>query len=187
MFGNTQIVFFFSSWQVFDLTYAALFSIELILKIWVDGRSFFCEGDRGLLLWSNILQSSVIVHFSTSTFLTSFEFGWCLSKTCQQTLMAGTPTPSLFWNYLDLTIVCTSLVEVIFDILLLVQADGSDTRIAPTNLLRVIRIVRVLRVMRVIKVLGVGVESQWTTSDEDRRSTVEVTWAAFKTPVGWVI
>ena len=70
------------------------------------------------------------------------------------------PTPSLFWNYLDLTIVCTSLVEVIFDILLLVQADGSDTRIAPTNLLRVIRIVRVLRVMRVIKVLGVGVESQ---------------------------
>lgn len=62
--------------------------------------------------------------------------------------------PSLFWNYLDLTIVCTSFIEVIFDILLLVQADdGSDTRIAPTNLLRVIRIVRVLRVMRVIKVL----------------------------------
>jgi len=94
--------------KVFDLTYAALFSIELLLKIWVYGRSFFCEGDRGLL----------------------------------------------FWNYLDLTIVCTSFIEVIFDILLLVQADdGSDTRIAPTNLLRVIRIVRVLRVMRVIKVV----------------------------------
>lgn len=58
----------------------------------------------------------------------------------------------IFWNYLDLTIVCTSMVEVIFDILLVVQAGDSETRIAPTNLIRVVRIVRVLRVMRVIKV-----------------------------------
>ena len=46
------------------------------------------------------------------------------------------------------------MVEVIFDILLVVQAGSdSETRIAPTNLIRVVRIVRVLRVMRVIKVL----------------------------------
>lgn len=44
------------------------------------------------------------------------------------------------------------MVEVIFDILLVVQAGDSETRIAPTNLIRVVRIVRVLRVMRVIKV-----------------------------------
>ena len=44
------------------------------------------------------------------------------------------------------------MVEVIFDILLVVEAGNSETRIVPTNLLRVVRIVRVLRVMRVIKV-----------------------------------
>eukprot|EP00435_Cladocopium_sp_Y103_P049644 s663_g15.t1 len=95
--------------KVFDLTYAALFTLELLLKIWVDGRNFFCTQDRGMI----------------------------------------------FWNYLDLTIVCTSMVEVIFDILLVVQAggDGDSARIAPTNLIRVVRIVRVLRVMRVIKVV----------------------------------
>lgn len=93
--------------KVFDLTYAALFTLELLLKIWVDGRNFFCTKDRG----------------------------------------------TIFWNYLDLTIVCTSMVEVIFDILLVVQAGDSETRIAPTNLIRVVRIVRVLRVMRVIKVV----------------------------------
>lgn len=57
----------------------------------------------------------------------------------------------MFWNYLDLTIVCTSLVEVVFDILLLAQTGDNDNRIVPTNLIRVIRIVRILRVMRVIK------------------------------------
>ena len=57
---------------------------------------------------------------------------------------------------MDLTIVCTSMVEVIFDILLVVQAGDSETRIAPTNLIRVVRIVRVLRVMRVIKVRITG-------------------------------
>lgn len=93
--------------KVFDLTYAALFTLELLLKIWVDGWLFFCSKDRG----------------------------------------------TIFWNYLDLTIVCTSMVEVIFDILLVVEAGNSETRIVPTNLLRVVRIVRVLRVMRVIKVV----------------------------------
>lgn len=46
------------------------------------------------------------------------------------------------------------MIEVIFDIILAFQtgSSDSDTRIAPTNLIRVIRIVRVLRVMRVIKV-----------------------------------
>ena len=48
------------------------------------------------------------------------------------------------------------MVEVIFDILLLVEAgDGDETRIGPTNLIRVVRIVRVLRVMRVIKASSV--------------------------------
>lgn len=93
--------------KVFDLAYLALFLIELLLKIWVDGRNFFCAKDRTLM----------------------------------------------FWNYLDLTIVCTSLVEVVFDILLLAQTGDNDNRIVPTNLIRVIRIVRILRVMRVIKVV----------------------------------
>lgn len=102
LFGSVLLEF----QQVIDLLYAFLFSVELVLKITVDGRRFFCTRDHS----------------------------------------------ALFWNYLDLIIVCASCVELVFDILLLAQM-GSENRIVPTNLLRVIRIVRILRVMRVIKVV----------------------------------
>ncbi|CAE7222246.1 SCN5A, partial [Symbiodinium pilosum] len=93
--------------KVVDYFYAALFAIELILKISVQGQNFFCLlADRS----------------------------------------------ALFWNYLDLVIVGTSIFELVFDLILAFESDESAAP-TQTRLLRIIRIIRVLRVMRVIKVV----------------------------------
>jgi len=96
-----------SGFKVVDYIYSALFALELILKIAVQGQDFFCaRADRS----------------------------------------------ALFWNYLDLVIVGTSAVEMVFDIILAIEV-GDSADLTQTRLMRSIRIVRVLRVMRVIKVV----------------------------------
>ena len=90
-----------------DYIYAALFTIELVLKISVQGNRFFC-------IWAD--------------------------------------RSALFWNYLDLVIVGTSVFELVFDLILAFESDESAAP-TQTRLLRIVRIIRVLRVMRVIKVM----------------------------------
>eukprot|EP00439_Symbiodinium_sp_Y106_P060257 s3355_g8.t2 len=93
--------------KVVDYIYATLFAVELVLKVCVQGKSFFCSfADRS----------------------------------------------ALFWNYLDLVIVGTSIFELVFDLILAFEFDESAAP-TQTRLLRIIRVIRVLRVMRVVKVV----------------------------------
>ena len=80
------------SFKVVDYIYAALFAVELILKVCVQGKDFFCSfADRS----------------------------------------------ALFWNYLDLVIVGTSIFELVFDLILALESDESA---APTQT-RLLRLV----------------------------------------------
>ncbi|CAE7345352.1 Sodium channel protein 60E [Symbiodinium microadriaticum] len=93
--------------KVVDYIYATLFALELVLKVCVQGKSFFCfSADRS----------------------------------------------ALFWNYLDVVIVGTSIFELVFDLILAFEFDESAAP-TQTRLLRIIRVIRVLRVMRVVKVV----------------------------------
>lgn len=66
--------------------------------------------------------------------------------------------PDVAWNYLDLCVVGSSIVEAVLDTLTLFgssELDGRESSESPDNmrLLRVVRIVRIMRVMRVLKIL----------------------------------
>ncbi|CAJ1328296.1 unnamed protein product [Effrenium voratum] len=93
------------------------------------------------------LDYTYAVLFAIELILKICVHGWSFFYIQDRSLM--------FWNYLDLTIVTTSVVELIFDIVLIFEEDdgSAERRGAPTNLIRIVRIVRVLRVMRVIKVV----------------------------------
>mmetsp|Transcript_4762 Transcript_4762/g.8624 ORF Transcript_4762/g.8624 Transcript_4762/m.8624 type:complete len:446 (-) Transcript_4762:100-1437(-) len=62
---------------------------------------------------------------------------------------------SWFWNYLDLLIVGTSLLEVIVDIMsLLNDADvGSTENLSSIRIVRIIRMTRLVRVFRIIRIV----------------------------------
>mmetsp|Transcript_778 Transcript_778/g.1443 ORF Transcript_778/g.1443 Transcript_778/m.1443 type:complete len:639 (+) Transcript_778:127-2043(+) len=60
---------------------------------------------------------------------------------------------NLCWNYLDLVIVSTSILEAVFSIALVGTDDGSSKSVV-IRYVRILRLVRVIRIMKVIRFIG---------------------------------
>lgn len=93
---------------VFQQIYAAIFLIELIMQLYVEGRAFFCPADCSQ---------------------------WC-------------------WNYIDLCVVGSSLVELaVFVVSTTAAASDDDTDTSKGSTLQVLRILRIARLVRVIRLV----------------------------------
>ena len=87
---------------IVEQVYAAIFLVELILRILAEGRRFFCS------------------------------------------------SPDVGWNYLDILIVCTSVLTLVTE---LAEQSVDSNLSGNVRIIRILRVTRVMRVVRIVKIV----------------------------------